>query len=294
MSELLSIACMQIREISMEPINSTTPLNNQSCLALFDGMWKNYLELNPDARRIHDLFSQVNEGVVVNDHIALRTFNNEKINIDKIAKPFLQAGYKQAGTYDFNVKKLNAQHFEHEDKRLPKVFISELRVGELSDHAQAIITSLIKQLDADQVENPEFCYSGRPWKITTTNYLTLLKESEYAAWIAAFGYRPNHFTVSINHLAVLSNIERVNQFLQEHGFRMNESGGLVKGSPEVLLEQSSTMANVVDVSFSDGKTLQIPSCFYEFAKRYPMENGELYQGFVTASADKIFESTHHK
>ncbi|MGL4837356.1 MAG: DUF1338 domain-containing protein, partial [Shewanella sp.] len=35
-----------------------------------------------------------------------------------------------------------------------------------------------------------------------------------------------------------------------------------------------------------------PSCFYEFALRYPKANGELYTGFVAASADKIFESTN--
>jgi hypothetical protein len=40
------------------------------------------------------------------------------------------------------------------------------------------------------------------------------------------------------------------------------------------------------------KTVKLPSCFYEFAKRYPLENGELYSGFVAASADKIFESTN--
>ncbi|MGL4896671.1 MAG: DUF1338 domain-containing protein, partial [Shewanella sp.] len=61
--------------------------------------------------------------------------------------------------------------------------------------------------------------------------------------------------------------------------------------PEVLLEQSSTMADTIAVEFSDG-VLEIPSCFYEFALRYPKANGELYTGFVAASADKIFESTN--
>ncbi|MFT6903004.1 MAG: hypothetical protein ACJAXS_003225, partial [Colwellia sp.] len=64
-----------------------------------------------------------------------------------------------------------------------------------------------------------------------------------------------------------------------------------KGDEAVKLEQSSTMADHALVEFSD-KTLAIPSCFYEFAKRYPMENGQLYTGFVAASADKIFESTN--
>ncbi|MGB1300776.1 MAG: DUF1338 domain-containing protein, partial [Pseudoalteromonas tetraodonis] len=33
-------------------------------------------------------------------------------------------------------------------------------------------------------------------------------------------------------------------------------------------------------------------CFYEFAIRYPKPDGEIYTGFVAASADKIFESTN--
>ena len=75
-------------------------------------------------------------------------------------------------------------------------------------------------------------------------------------------------------------------------FKLNSSGGEVKGSKEVYLEQSSILANNIEVSFQDGKLI-IPACFYEFAKRYPMADGKLYQGFVAASADKIFESTNH-
>jgi hypothetical protein len=51
------------------------------------------------------------------------------------------------------------------------------------------------------------------------------------------------------------------------------------------------MADKVKVEFSEGVEL-VPGGFYEFAKRYPMANGELYTGFVAASADKIFESTN--
>ncbi len=53
------------------------------------------------------------------------------------------------------------------------------------------------------------------------------------------------------------------------------------------------MADKVPVTFIEGTEI-IPGGFYEFAKRYPMGNGELYTGFVAASADKIFESTDSK
>lgn len=96
--------------------------------------------------------------------------------------------------------------------------------------------------------------------------------------------------MSINHLSRFKTVAEINQTLKDNGYRVNSSGGEIKGSPEELLEQSSTMADRADVRFTD-QTAAIPSCFYEFARRYAKPDGELYSGFVAASADKIFEST---
>jgi hypothetical protein len=71
---------------------------------------------------------------------------------------------------------------------------------------------------------------------------------------------------------------------------LNSSGGEVKGTPEELLEQSSTKAGILPIDFVEG-TFEIPSCYYEFAFRYPDTDGKLYSGFIAKSADKIFEST---
>ncbi len=265
----------------------------QKIRSILDAMWQNYLALTPDAKPIHDLFISQNNDIVINDHIALRTFNLDKVNLEKIARPFLDAGYVAAGDYDFPARKLTAKHFQHEDDTLPKVFISELLVESLSEEARGIIHRLVDQIDPASVLQNDFCFSGRPWDLTVSEYQTLVSESEYASWVAAHGYRPNHFTVSINHLQSHDQIEDINQLLAKEGFQLNTSGGLIKGSADVLLEQSSTMAKNVSVQFTDGE-LELPGCFYEFAKRYPLPDGELYQGFVAASADKIFESTNIK
>lgn len=257
---------------------------------LLDHMWQHYLQLNPRVREIHQLFADLNGGQVINDHIALRTFNHERLGIDRIALPFIANGYYCGGEYEFSDKKLYAKHFQHDDLSLPKVFISELLVEQLSLPTQQIIHRLIGQIDFQRVSDDEFCYSGRPWVVSYTDYLQLLEESEYAAWMAAFGYRPNHFTVLVNALESHQSLEEVNQLLLQHGHALNDSGGLIKGSQEVFLEQSSTLANKVLVQFND-RDVEIPSCFYEFAYRYPQPDGSLYQGFVTSSADKIFEST---
>ncbi len=259
---------------------------------LLYAMWQDYLALTPDARPIHDLFASMNNGVVVNDHIALRTFNHPSVNIDKLARPFIEAGYIAEDSYQFPVKKLFARHYRHPDNNLPKVFISELLTEELSQEAQNIIAALLNQLDDSASEQDDFCYSGRHWPISTEQYQTLAQESEYASWLAAHGFRPNHFTISVNHLESHSDLQSVNQLLLDKGYLLNDSGGFIKGSPDVLLEQSSTKARNITVDFSDG-TLNIPGCYYEFALRYPLPDGELYQGFVAASADRIFESTHH-
>jgi hypothetical protein len=254
---------------------------------VFEAMWQDYLELNPDALKIYQLFSKKN--TVVNDHVAFRTFGIDGIRVEDLAAPLIAAGYKEAGSYDFPEKKLRAKHYAHPEQ--PLVFISELIVEVFSAQAQAIISDLVEQMDLSRVSRSDFLYSGQHWQMSSSEYETLLIESEYAAWVAAFGFRANHFTVSINHLEQFSDIHQVNQFLLDNHFVMNQSGGIVKGTPEVYLEQSSTMANRVEVTFSD-KTALVPSCFYEFAIRHKMENGELFKGFIASSADKIFESTN--
>ncbi len=263
----------------------------QTVEEFFANLWHQYTEINPQARAIHDLLENRGE-TVVNDHVALRTFNTEKLGIDRMADIFTDMGYENRGQYDFTAKQLNAYHFEHrENPNHPKIFISELITESFSDELQAIVQRMDDEVAADEVFEPDFLYTGRPWNLSFTEYIQLLQESEYAAWTAAFGYRANHFTVSINHLNTFFDIDTLNQFILDNGFAMNESGGLVKGSAEQLLEQSSTMAPMVNLEFSDVNHL-VPSCFYEFAKRYPMKTGQLYQGFIAASADKIFESTN--
>ena len=81
-------------------------------------------------------------------------------------------------------------------------------VEEFSPQVQEIIHELVESLDESIIASPEFLYSGKQWNISYEDYKTLLAESEYAAWLSAWGYRANHFTVSINHLANYDRIGR--------------------------------------------------------------------------------------
>lgn len=259
--------------------------------ALLENMWQDYVQLNPTAKKIFDIFTAEGESVL-NDHIALRTFNHPRLGIESLAKHFKKFGYVEKGDYHFTEKKLYAKHYEHPNKDFPKIFISELLLEKMSPFVQQTVNSLVEQMPANLMEREDFAMAGRPWKIDWATYSKLAEESEYASWVAAYGFRPNHFTVNINALKNFQDIKVLNEFVQKNGFMLNKSGGEIKGTVADFLEQSSTMASEIPVKFDDGSTHNIPGCYYEFAKRYPLSNGELYQGFVAKSADKIFESTN--
>jgi hypothetical protein len=255
------------------------------------GLWADYVAITPLAARVHALLAARGE-TVINDHVALRTYGAPGIGIDALARPFERLGWEPRDRYRFDDKHLQARYWQHPDPTRPKVFISELVLAEMPASVQATIASLLAQLPAGFGARPDLPTAGRPWQVDHATYRALLDHSEYAAWVAAFGFRVNHFTVDLNRTK-LGSVQAINDLLRGAGFTLNEAGGAIKGTPTDLLEQSSTRAEEVDVAFADG-THRVPSCYYEFARRYPIPgagDGALFQGFVPASADKIFEST---
>ncbi|MFD0991580.1 DUF1338 domain-containing protein [Tenacibaculum geojense] len=261
---------------------------------IFNKLWKEYTERTPSAQKIYDLFTDKGN-IVFNDHVAFRTFDDERVNIEVLATPFIEAGYEEKGDYVFEAKKLYAKHYEHKtDKNAPRVFISQLKTKEFSEDLQKKVSALIDNLSKEDLNPKHLVFKGRLWEQPSYDvYEKLMDESEYAAWLYVNGFCSNHFTVDVNKLETFSTLQEVNTFLKEEGFKMNTSGGEIKGTPEQLLEQSSVLADKIPVDFKEG-TKEITSCYYEFAFRYPMKNGELYSGFIASSADKIFESTDMK
>ena len=258
---------------------------------LFDLLWDQYSNENPSVKKIHELFRNENE-VIVNDHIAFRTFNDPRINMVVLAKPFINGGYKEAASYTFPVKKLEAKHFEHpDDHNAPRIFISQMLLEEFSPFLQNQVKRMLDNLPGVLYKSENLVASGPIFSPCSYEiYERLREESEYAAWLYVYGFRANHFTISINKLSGYSTIEKVNDFLRSNGFSLNSSGGEIKGTPEQLLEQFSTLADRIEVDFREG-TYTIPACYYEFARRYVDSDGKLFSGFIAGSADKIFEST---
>ena len=143
------------------------------------------------------------------------------------------------------------------------------------------------------------------WRTPTAgDYQSLLKESEYAAWVIYNRYYLNHFTISVHNLPEGYNtVATFNDFLERNGIRLNTSGGKIKISPDGGLLQSATVAEMISAEFADGERLKISGSYVEFAERKilpeftSIPQSEITRkhrrdGFEAANADKIFESTY--
>ena len=256
---------------------------------LLDRWWVDFRKGNPNADAVYRLLS-AEEDAVTHDHIALRTFDHPTVNIDTVMAPLVTAGYVCKADYAFPKTHVYSRHYEHDDVTLPKVFISELEAWYFSEEFRSHLGRLLSQIPQGLPGQWDFFATARPWKISFAVYETLKKESEYAAWVSAFGFQPTHFAVQTNPLMQYNELTTLNSLLKKHGFVPNTAGGEIQGSPEVFLEQSSLKAAETMVEFSDG-IHPIPGTFYEFAKRYAMPDGTLFNGFITASAENLFQNT---
>lgn len=252
-------------------------------------MWNDYSNLNPHINRVLNLIKDKEPNDIINDHIALRTFNHKRVNRHVLSNYFIENGYRAIEDLSFTQKKLKATYYLHPNPTLPRIFISELLLENFSDELQKIINDKVNEIDSKSISKAEFLSSGIPWSpIDYVTYKKIQSESEYASWVLAMGYIANHFTVSVTDCSYFKNLTQLNSYLKENGFEINSSGGEIKGSVNQGLEQSSIMSQEIEVKFSDGYH-KIPGCYYEFAYRY-----NNFDGFITKSANHIFESTNEK
>lgn len=278
-----------------------------------------YKERVTDVQKISN--AMVSEGMItdeseiVNDHIAFRTLGVPNLGIASFEKIFLHYGYKKRDFYHFPAKKLDAYWYAPPEERYPRIFLSELRVQDLSNTAQYIIqkytnaikTDPVDSLDLDNSKEVGDFFHNPLWQLPTlAEYKTLAEESEYAAWVIYNRYYLNHYTISVQELGNGYDIlEKFNGFLDSIGIKLNTSGGIVKTSPDGLLKQSSTVAKMIDAKFAEGEKAQISGSYVEFAERLPLpqfknmpkkelKRQHLRDGFESANADKIFESTYNE
>nr|XP_018912767.1 PREDICTED: uncharacterized protein LOC109041062 [Bemisia tabaci] len=282
------------------------------------GLMRRYSERVPDVHRI--INAMINEGIIKsadeieNDHIAFRTMGVRNLGIASLEKIFLHYGYEKRDPYNFAEKKLSAYWYAPPtiEQNLPRIFVSELRVPELSKNAQSIIHNYTNVVTSDPVDSldlndgaavDQFLHQSL-WPVPKlADYQALLSESEYAAWVIYNRYYLNHFTISVHNLKPgFNTIDKFVAFLQRHGIKLNSAGGIVKVSPDGGLLQASTVAQMTEAEFADGEKFSIAGSYVEFAERQVLpqfadlpadqiSRVHRREGFEAGNADKIFEST---
>lgn len=291
---------------------------------LFEQLWQNYIERVSYAKTYIELVSKKG-GRVVNDHIAIRTFNThtgeqpEGIRAIKHILNYLE--YKPAAKYSFPKKMLNAVHFEHPDELFPKIFVSQLEVEQLPEWAQEIIHNHVKDtsyLLSDKsiellnlmqehgtlpTEAAEFLvadlvqYFRRPWNIPQKSAVLKLNDiSQYAAWVLLHGNSVNHFTAFINYQNVKEwpDLESTCKALADAGVPMKD---VIEGEKGSKLQQSSTQAVKEDVKVrteSGIEEITWTYAYYELAQRGLIsENGveKMFTGFLGEQATHLFDMT---
>ncbi len=289
--------------------------------AVLDGLMSRYRAQVPDVQGI--VREMIREGIIPgedaleNDHIAFRTLGVPNLGIASLERVFLHYGYQRRDRYHFAEKKLDAHWYAPPAERFPRIFISQLRVGELSPEAQRIVHSYtegvredpVVRLDLDDAAKVVAFLHAPLWRTPTwADYVRLRDESEYAAWVIYNRYYLNHFTIAVHNLpGAYSSLEQFNRFLELHGFTLNDSGGKVKTSPDGKLLQSSTVAAMVEAEFDDGRggveRRRIAGSYVEFAERrvldqfahlppHQVRREHRREGFESGNADRIFESTY--
>ncbi len=304
---------------------TTSQKNTQTLDAVLSGLMRRYTERVPDVQKVFDAMLDADviksPDDIDNDHIAFRTMGVPNLGLASFEKIFMHYGYERRDEYNFVDKKLKAYWYSPLGKsgpgqHLPRIFASELRVNELSDEAQQIIhrytdrtSDPVDALDLDNADAVDQFLHQPLWTTPTlADYQTLLKESEYAAWVIYNRYYLNHFTISVHNLKPGYNtIDEFVAFLQNRGLRFNSAGGIIKVSPDGNLRQASTVAQMIDAEFagvagSPADIFRIAGSYVEFAERRILPSFQHLpadqitrqhrrEGFETGNADKIFEST---
>jgi len=298
-------------------MNLTSSKKLETLDIVLNGLMRRYTERVPDVKTI--LNAMLKTGIIgniegiENDHIAFRTMGVPQLGVKSFEKIFLHYGYEKMDHYYFEGKKLDAWWYSPPRETDPRIFVSELRVGDLSEESQKIIYSYTDEVKSDPVDSLDLdnglevdAFLHRPlWRTPgVSDYQTLLKESEYAAWVIFNRYYLNHFTISVHNLPDGYNtVADFNNFLENNGIKLNTSGGKIKISPDGGLLQSATVAQMIDEEFADGELLRISGSYVEFAERKILTEFENLpenqitrkhrrDGFEAANADKIFESTY--
>jgi hypothetical protein len=265
------------------------------------GLYDRYLQRVPQVETIVNHIVQRSwqrygpNTTIENDHIAFRSLlflppsqdgnpenHPHQHGIAYLERFFIDyCGYEKRDYYQFAEKKLNAYWYAPPNALYPRIFISELRVDELSSHrAQSILreamirpSTMLESLplhddenDDENVDVQKCLALGQaivaalqaplfePRSLSYAKYECLKAESEYAAWVyGTNSHDMNHLTLAVHHLPEpIDELHHFNDMVaHELDIPLNAAQSPIQTSPDGLLLQSSTVAAPLAVEFYD-------------------------------------------
>jgi len=299
--------------------------NEEIAAALWEFLWRTYVRRVPVARAYQEMIES-GGGHVVLDHIAFRSLrlveNGLDLGLGYVGRVLERLDYQVAGSYQFPERHLVAQHYEHPlevECRLPKIFVSELLVEELSAPVRDAITAAAKSA-YDRLPSPSLHWlrlpehrrleltdtkrdttlsdiaqfsTDLPWNLPCREVLeAVAAESLYAGWVLVHGFAVNHVAADARaHGAEdWQGIERCLEGLGLRGYVIKPSE--IEGAPGDAFRQVGTDLVVEEVLTCDREGLPVtcpwPYAYFELSERGEVE-GKRFPGFLESRATDLLD-----
>lgn len=295
----------------------------KACENIIHSLWSEFRAQSMQVQEIEKKLQQINIATFYLDHFAIIDLPSPHSGIAPLKNLFSLLGYIEQGQ-DYLPNKQNdflwMKESDCDDKNvkdvLPQVVVADFRLDEMPIEIKKIIEKYSKHTlpcpssDIQKMINENnlhsynklkhlilYYLSGRDWPLPTCKeFLTVHEFNTLLSWVLIFGRRPNHFTLSIHLLHTFHDLADFLRFMNTHlPFKLNEEGGLIKGSHAAGLEQAATLGLPLSLSLADGE-ITIPSNFVEFIWRYPHNPAQTYywkdyyNGFIASQANQVIES----
>jgi hypothetical protein len=292
---------------------------------LLGNLWTNFQRRVPFVRQYLQLVES-RGGSFFMDHLAFRTFNTttgeQPSGIMAISHLIKDLHYKEAGAYHFTRQKITANHFEHPDKKFPRIFVSQLEVQDLPLWAQHLIHEVVDDtpylLSDNAIElmnclkssgsiNEEAAkilieeltgYFRRPWNIPSKETILKINDiSQYAAWVLLHGNSISHVSSLLNAQQVPEwpDLESTLEALVAAGIPMKRE---IAGKKGTLLRQAATHPVRETYLFPDGEgdfnEMAWTYAYFQLTERGTIKdetNTGLFPGFLVEQVSRLFKTT---
>ena len=297
--------------------------------ALIKKLWEKYRLSVDHAALVDHHLKTITGRTIILDHFALIDLPSAHTGIPTLSAIFSEIGFTQCGA-DYLPDKQNDFIWmasidapgQPAELALPQVVLADFRLEELPPPIKKIIlqyTAYIKPSPINEIKKQirqlsdgdcnaieavvDLIYGyimKKDWPLPTIKeFRTVQEYNELLAWVLVFGSIPNHFAASMHFSHPhFQQLDDLNAFLRDKlNITLNTIDGEIKGSREMGIRQSSTLAPSQKIALSDGE-IMIPSQFMEFVWRFSMNEknpvywDDYYTGFIAKNANRVVESLY--